>query len=118
MIYKSLRMIARQGEIASFRQTKARELKWLQQQAAKLIYVQQNGTGDPENLPDVVNHKVNVSWFSLKLLSQGPRRSYLDMVQVVFGFGVGGINETDAQLSGPLRCDFELASMFVADNTA
>lgn len=85
-------------EIASFRQTKARELKMAQQQAAKLDDMfNKMEAGDLKTLNVVIKGDVHGS---VEAVSQGLQKLSTDMVQVrVVGSGVGGINETDAQLA-------------------
>ncbi|HEC72973.1 MAG TPA: translation initiation factor IF-2 [Methylophaga aminisulfidivorans] len=86
-------------EIASFRQTKARELKMAQQQAAKLDDMfNKMEEGDVKTLNVVIKGDVHGS---VEAVSQGLLKLSTDMVKVrVVGSGVGGINETDAQLAG------------------
>ena len=85
-------------EIASFRQTKAREMKMAQQQAAKLDDMfNKMEAGDLKTLNVVIKGDVHGS---VEAVSQGLQKLSTDMVQVrVVGSGVGGINETDAQLA-------------------
>lgn len=85
-------------EIASFRQTKARELKMAQQQAAKLDEMfNKMEAGDLKTLNVVIKGDVHGS---VEAVSQGLQKLSTDLVQVrVVGSGVGGINETDAQLA-------------------
>lgn len=85
-------------EIASFRQTKARELKMAQQQAAKLDDMfNKMEAGDLKTLNVVIKGDVHGS---VEAVSQGLQKLSTDQVQVrVVGSGVGGINETDAQLA-------------------
>jgi len=103
-------------EIASFRQTKARELKMAQQQAAKLDDMfNKMEAGDLKTLNVVIKGDVHGS---VEAVSQGLQKLSTDMVQVrVVGSGVGGINETDAQLaaaSNAILIGFNVR----ADNTA
>lgn len=103
-------------EIASFRQTKARELKMAQQQAAKLDDMfNKMEAGDLKTLNVVIKGDVHGS---VEAVSQGLQKLSTDMVQVrVIGSGVGGINETDAQLAA--ASDAILIGFNVrADNTA
>ena len=103
-------------EIANFRQTKARELKMAQQQAAKLDDMfNKMEAGDLKTLNVVIKGDVHGS---VEAVSQGLQKLSTDMVQVrVVGSGVGGINETDAQLAA--ASDAILIGFNVrADNTA
>ncbi len=103
-------------EIAQFRQTKAREIKMAQQQAAKLdeMFTKME-TGDVKTLNVVVKADVHGS---AEAVSQGLTKLSTDQVQVrVVASGVGGINETDAQLAA--ASDAILIGFNVrADNTA
>lgn len=85
-------------EIANFRQTKAREQKMAQQQAAKLDEMfNKMEAGDVKTLNVVIKGDVHGS---VEAVSQGLQKLSTDMVKVrVVGSGVGGINETDAQLA-------------------
>jgi translation initiation factor IF-2 len=85
-------------EIANFRQTKAREAKMAQQQAAKLDEMfNQMESGDVKTLNVVVKADVHGS---SEAVSQGLLKLSTDQVKVrVVASGVGGINETDAQLA-------------------
>ncbi|WP_330110987.1 translation initiation factor IF-2 [Methylophaga thalassica] len=85
-------------EIANFRQTKAREQKMAQQQAAKLDEMfNKMEEGDVKTLNVVIKGDVHGS---VEAVSQGLQKLSTDMVKVrVVGSGVGGINETDAQLA-------------------
>ncbi|MCX4187575.1 translation initiation factor IF-2 [Methylophaga sp. OBS4] len=85
-------------EIANFRQTKARELKMAQQQAAKLDDMfNKMEAGDVKTLNVVIKGDVHGS---VEAVSQGLQKLSTDLVKVrVVGSGVGGINETDAQLA-------------------
>jgi translation initiation factor IF-2 len=85
-------------EIANFRQTKARELKMAQQQAAKLDDMfNKMEEGDVKTLNVVIKGDVHGS---VEAVSQGLQKLSTDMVKVrVVASGVGGINETDAQLA-------------------
>jgi translation initiation factor IF-2 len=103
-------------EIAQFRQTKARETKMAQQQAAKLDEMfSKMETGDVKTLNVVVKADVHGS---AEAVSQGLIKLSTDKVKVrVVASGVGGINETDAQLAG--ASDAILIGFNVrADNTA
>jgi translation initiation factor IF-2 len=81
-------------EIANFRQTKAREAKMAQQQAAKLDEMfNQMESGDVKTLNVVVKADVHGS---SEAVSQGLLKLSTDQVKVrVVASGVGGINETD-----------------------
>jgi translation initiation factor IF-2 len=85
-------------EIAEFRQTKARETKLAQQQAAKLDEMfNKMETGDVKTLNVVVKADVHGS---VEAVSQGLMKLSTDEVKVsIVASGVGGINETDAQLA-------------------
>jgi translation initiation factor IF-2 len=85
-------------EIANFRQTKAREHKMAQQQAAKLDEMfNKMEEGDVKTLNVVIKGDVHGS---VEAVSQGLQKLSTDQVKVrVVGSGVGGINETDAQLA-------------------
>jgi translation initiation factor IF-2 len=85
-------------EIADFRQTKAREMKMAQQQAAKLDEMfNKMEEGDVKTLNVVIKADVHGS---AEAVSQGLLKLSTDQVKVrVVGSGVGGINETDAQLA-------------------
>ena len=85
-------------EIAEFRQTKARETKLAQQQAAKLDEMfNKMETGDVKTLNVVVKADVHGS---AEAVSQGLMKLSTDEVKVsIVASGVGGINETDAQLA-------------------
>lgn len=103
-------------DIASFRQTKAREAKMAQQQAAKLDDMfNKMEEGDVKTLNVVIKGDVHGS---VEAVSQGLQKLSTDMVKVrVVGSGVGGINETDAQLAA--ASDAILIGFNVrADNTA
>ena len=103
-------------EIAQFRQTKARETKMAQQQAAKLDEMfSKMETGNVKTLNVVVKADVHGS---AEAVSQGLIKLSTDKVKVrVVASGVGGINETDAQLAG--ASDAILIGFNVrADNTA
>ncbi|MEX1201008.1 MAG: translation initiation factor IF-2 [Methylophaga sp.] len=103
-------------DIANFRQTKARELKMAQQQAAKLDDMfNKMEEGDVKTLNVVIKGDVHGS---VEAVSQGLQKLSTDMVKVrVVGSGVGGINETDAQLAA--ASDAILIGFNVrADNTA
>ncbi len=103
-------------EIAQFRQTKARETKMAQQQAAKLdeMFTKME-TGDVKTLNVVVKADVHGS---AEAVSQGLAKLSTDQVKVqIVASGVGGINETDAQLAA--ASDAILIGFNVrADNTA
>ncbi len=85
-------------EIANFRHTKAREQKMAQQQAAKLDDMfNRMEEGDVKTLNVVIKGDVHGS---VEAVSQGLQKLSTDKVKVrVVGSGVGGINETDAQLA-------------------
>jgi translation initiation factor IF-2 len=85
-------------EIANFRQTKAREAKMAQQQAAKLDEMfNKMESGDVKTLNVVIKADVHGS---SEAVSQGLLKLSTDLVKVrVVASGVGGINETDAQLA-------------------
>ncbi|EEF80602.1 translation initiation factor IF-2 [Methylophaga thiooxydans] len=85
-------------EIANFRQTKAREQKMAQQQAAKLDEMfNKMEEGDVKTLNVVIKGDVHGS---VEAVSQGLQKLSTAQVKVrVVGSGVGGINETDAQLA-------------------
>ena len=103
-------------EIAQFRQTKARETKMAQQQAAKLDEMfKKMETGDVKTLNVVVKADVHGS---AEAVSQGLIKLSTDQVKVsIVASGVGGINETDAQLAA--ASDAILIGFNVrADNTA
>ena len=103
-------------EIANFRKTKARELKMAQQQAAKLDEMfNKMESGDVKTLNVVVKADVHGS---AEAVSQSLLNLSTDQVKVrIVASGVGGINETDAQLAG--ASDAILIGFNVrADNTA
>ena len=103
-------------EIAQFRQTKARETKMAQQQAAKLDEMfNKMETGDVKTLNVVVKADVHGS---AEAVSQGLIKLSTDQVKVsIVASVVGGINETDAQLAA--ASDAILIGFNVrADNTA
>jgi translation initiation factor IF-2 len=103
-------------EIAQFRQTKAREIKMAQQQAAKLDDMfNKMETGDVKTLNIVVKADVHGS---AEAVSQGLIKLSTDKIKVrIVSSGVGGINETDAQLAA--ASDAILVGFNVrADNTA
>jgi translation initiation factor IF-2 len=85
-------------EIANFRQTKARELKMAKQQAAKLDEMfSKMESGDVKTLNVMVKADVHGS---AEAVSQGLTKLSTDQIKVrVIASGVGGINETDAQLA-------------------
>lgn len=86
-------------EIANFRMTKAREAKMAQQQAAKLDEMfNKMESGDVKTLNVVVKADVHGS---AEAVSQALLKLSTDLVKVrIVSSGVGGINETDAQLAG------------------
>jgi translation initiation factor IF-2 len=103
-------------EIANFRETKAREAKMAKQQAAKLDEMfNQMESGDVKTLNVVVKADVHGS---AEAVSQGLQKLSTDLVKVrIVSSGVGGINETDAQLAA--SADAILIGFNVrADNTA
>ncbi len=103
-------------EIATFRKTKARDLKMAKQQAAKLDDMfNKMESGDVKTLNVVVKADVHGS---AEAVSQSLLNLSTDQVKVrVVASGVGGINETDAQLAG--SSDAILIGFNVrADNTA
>jgi translation initiation factor IF-2 len=85
-------------EIANFRELKAREQKLAQQQAAKLDEMfNRMEEGDVKKLNVVIKGDVHGS---VEAVSQGLQKLSTEQVKVsVVGSGVGGINETDAQLA-------------------
>ncbi|WP_297813200.1 translation initiation factor IF-2 [uncultured Methylophaga sp.] len=85
-------------EIANFRHTRAREQKMAQQQAAKLDEMfNKMEEGDVKTLNVVIKGDVHGS---VEAVSQGLQKLSTEQVKVsVVGSGVGGINETDAQLA-------------------
>jgi len=85
-------------EIANFRLTKARELKMARQQAAKLDEMfSKMESGDVKTLNVMVKADVHGS---AEAVSQGLTNLSTDLIKVrVIASGVGGINETDAQLA-------------------
>jgi translation initiation factor IF-2 len=85
-------------EIANFRINKARDLKMARQQAAKLDEMfNKMESGDVKTLNVVVKADVHGS---AEAVSQGLLKLSTDQVRVrVVSSGVGGINETDAQLA-------------------
>jgi len=85
-------------EIANFRLTKARELKMARQQAAKLDEMfSKMESGDVKTLNVMVKADVHGS---AEAVSQGLTKLSTDLIKVrVIASGVGGINETDAQLA-------------------
>ncbi len=103
-------------EIATFRKTKARELVMAKQQAAKLDDMfNKMESGDVKTLNVVVKADVHGS---AEAVSQSLLNLSTDLVKVrIVASGVGGINETDAQLAG--ASDAILIGFNVrADNTA
>ena len=85
-------------EVANYRKTKARELKMAQQQSAKLDNMfNEMESGDVKTLNVVVKADVHGS---AEAVSQGLLKLSTDLVRVnIVSSGVGGINETDAQLA-------------------
>lgn len=85
-------------EVATYRKTKARELKMAQQQSAKLDNMfNEMESGDVKTLNVVVKADVHGS---AEAVSQGLLKLSTDLVKVrIVSSGVGGINETDAQLA-------------------
>jgi translation initiation factor IF-2 len=85
-------------EIADFRKDKAREVKMAQQQAAKLDEMfSKMEEGDVKTLNVMVKADVHGS---AEAVSQGLQKLSTEQVKVrVIATGVGGINETDAQLA-------------------
>jgi translation initiation factor IF-2 len=85
-------------EIANFRLTKSRELKMARQQAAKLDEMfSKMESGDVKTLNVMVKADVHGS---SEAVSQGLTKLSTDLIKVrVIASGVGGINETDAQLA-------------------
>jgi translation initiation factor IF-2 len=103
-------------EVATYRKTKARELKMAQQQSAKLDNMfNEMESGDVKTLNVVVKADVHGS---AEAVSQGLLKLSTDLVRVkIVSSGVGGINETDAQLaaaSNAILIGFNVR----ADNTA
>ncbi len=103
-------------EVATYRKTKARELKMAQQQSAKLDNMfNEMQSGDVKTLNVVVKADVHGS---AEAVSQGLLKLSTDLVRVnIVSSGVGGINETDAQLaaaSNAILIGFNVR----ADNTA
>jgi len=103
-------------EIATLRKTKARELKMAQQQAAKLDEMfNKMESGDVKTLNVVVKADVHGS---AEAVSQGLLKLSTDLVKVrIVSSGVGGINETDAQLAGSANAIL-IGFNVRADNTA
>ena len=103
-------------EIANFRLTKAREIKMAQQQAAKLDEMfNKMESGDVKTLNIVVKADVHGS---SEAVSQALLKLSTDQVKVnVIASGVGGINETDAQLAGASNAIL-IGFNVRADNTA
>ncbi|OUR74412.1 translation initiation factor IF-2 [Methylophaga sp. 41_12_T18] len=85
-------------EVANLRKTKARELVMAKQQAAKLDEMfSKMESGDVKTLNVIVKADVHGS---SEAVSQGLVKLSTDLVKVrVVSSGVGGINETDAQLA-------------------
>ena len=103
-------------EVANFRKTKAREQVMAKQQAAKLDDMfNKMESGDVKTLNVVVKADVHGS---AEAVSQGLLKLSTDQVKVrIVASGVGGINETDAQLaasSAAILIGFNVR----ADNTA
>ena len=103
-------------EVAVYRKTKARELKMAQQQSAKLDNMfNQMESADVKTLNIVVKADVHGS---AEAVSQGLLKLSADLIKVhIVSSGVGGINETDAQLaaaSNAILIGFNVR----ADNTA
>ncbi|NOQ81818.1 MAG: translation initiation factor IF-2, partial [Methylophaga sp.] len=103
-------------EIATLRKTKARELQMAQQQAAKLDEMfNKMESGDVKTLNVVVKADVHGS---AEAVSQGLLNLSTDLVKVrIVATGVGGINETDAQLAGSANAIL-IGFNVRADNTA
>ncbi|NOQ94374.1 MAG: translation initiation factor IF-2 [Methylophaga sp.] len=103
-------------EIATLRKTKARELQMAQQQAAKLDDMfNKMESGDVKTLNVVVKADVHGS---AEAVSQGLLKLSTDKVKVrIVASGVGGINETDAQLAGSANAIL-IGFNVRADNTA
>ncbi|MDC9724442.1 MAG: translation initiation factor IF-2 [Gammaproteobacteria bacterium] len=103
-------------EIATLRKTKARELQMAQQQAAKLDDMfNQMESGDVKTLNIVVKADVHGS---SEAVSQGLSKLSTDQVKVrIVATGVGGINETDAQLAASANAIL-IGFNVRADNTA
>jgi len=103
-------------EIATLRKTKARELQMAQQQSAKLDEMfNQMESGDVKTLNVVVKADVHGS---AEAVSQGLLKLSTDLVKVrVVSTGVGGINETDAQLAASANAIL-IGFNVRADNTA
>ncbi|PCJ33035.1 MAG: translation initiation factor IF-2 [Gammaproteobacteria bacterium] len=103
-------------EVATLRKTKARELVMAKQQAAKLDDMfNKMESGDVKTLNVVVKADVHGS---AEAVSQSLIKLSTEQVKVrIVASGVGGINETDAQLAG--ASDAILIGFNVrADNTA
>ena len=103
-------------EVAVYRKTKARELKMAQQQSTKLDNMfNQMESADVKTLNIVVKADVHGS---AEAVSQGLLKLSADLIKVhIVSSGVGGINETDAQLaaaSNAILIGFNVR----ADNTA
>ncbi len=103
-------------EIATLRKTKARDLQMAKQQAAKLDDMfNQMESGDVKTLNVVVKADVHGS---AEAVSQGLLKLSTDLVKVrIVSSGVGGINETDAQLAGSAGAIL-IGFNVRADNTA
>ncbi len=103
-------------EVATYRKTKARELKMAQQQSAKLDNMfNEMESGDVKTLNVVVKADVHGS---AEAVSQGLLKLSTDLVRVnIVSSGVGGINETDAQLAGASNAIL-IGFNVRADNTA
>jgi translation initiation factor IF-2 len=103
-------------EVATYRKTKARELKMALQQSTKLDNMfNEMESGDVKTLNVVVKADVHGS---AEAVSQGLLKLSTDLVRIkIVSSGVGGINETDAQLaaaSNAILIGFNVR----ADNTA
>jgi len=103
-------------EIATLRKTKARELQMAQQQSAKLDEMfNKMESGDVKTLNVVVKADVHGS---SEAVSQGLLKLSTDQVKVrIVASGVGGINETDAQLAASANAIL-IGFNVRADNTA
>jgi len=103
-------------EIANLRKTKARELKMAQQQAAKLDEMfNKMESGDVKTLNVVVKADVHGS---AEAVSSGLLKLSTEQVKVrIVASGVGGINETDAQLAASSEAIL-IGFNVRADNTA
>ena len=103
-------------ELANFRKTKARDLKMAQQQAAKLDEMfNKMESGDVKTLNVVVKADVHGS---AEAVSAGLLELSTDLVKIrIVASGVGGINETDAQLAASSEAIL-IGFNVRADNTA